>query len=195
MRPKDPEIVERNHRMKETKRIDRILKYEAHRVKVYEDILEQSDGTILHYDYVKNRDGAAVLLVDENEDVIFVRQYRSVEDKVILEIPAGVSEPEDPSTEVTALREAEEETGLIPGRMKLIGNITNAVGLFDEHTAVYVGKDLKKGVRNLDPEEAIDLVKMPFSEALSKVYTGEIYDGKTVISILGYQDLKTRKIF
>ena len=40
--------------MKETKRIDRILKYEAHRVKVYEDILEQSDGTILHYDYVKS---------------------------------------------------------------------------------------------------------------------------------------------
>ena len=79
--------------------------------------------------------------------------------------------------------------------MKLIGNITNAVGLFDEHTAVYVGKDLKKGVRNLDPEEAIDLVKMPFSEALAKVYTGEIYDGKTVISILGYQDLKARKIF
>ena len=181
--------------MKETKRIDRILKYEAHRVKVYEDILLQSDGTILHYDYVKNRDGAAVLLVDENEDVIFVKQYRSVEDKVLLEIPAGVSEPEDPSTEVTALREAEEETGLIPGKMKLIGNITNAVGLFDEHTAVYVGKDLKKGVRNLDPEEAIDLVKMPFSEALSKVYSGEIYDGKTVISILGYQDLKTRKIF
>ena len=81
--------------MKETRRIDRVLKYEAHRVKVYEDILEQSDGTVLYYDYVKNRDGAGMLLVDEEERVILVRQYRNVEDKVLLEIPAGISEAED----------------------------------------------------------------------------------------------------
>ncbi len=178
--------------MKETKRIDRILKYEAHRVKVYEDVLEQSDGTILHHDYVKNKDGAAVLLVDENEMVIMVRQYRNVEDKVILEIPAGISEPEDPDTEVTARREAEEETGLVPGKMIKIGNIINAVGLFDEHTAVYIGMDLKQGERHLDPEESIDLVRLPVQTALDMIYSGQIYDGKTVIGLLGYQDLKSR---
>ncbi len=178
--------------MKETKRLERILKYEAHRVKVYEDVLEQSDGTILHYDYVKNRDGAAILLVDEEEQVILVRQYRNVEDKVLLEIPAGISEAEDESTEVTALREAEEETGLIPEKTKLIGNVINAVGLFDEHTAVYVGRKLRKGTRNLDPEESIELVRIPFSKALDMIYSGEIYDGKTVIALLGYQDMKTR---
>ena len=181
--------------MKETKRIDRILKYEAHRVRVYEDVLEQSDGTVLHYDYVKNRDGAAVLLVDEEDTVIFVRQYRNVEDKVLLEIPAGISEPDDPDTEVTALREAEEETGLIPRKLKKIGNIINAVGLFDEHTAVYVGKDLQPGKKHLDPEESIDLVRIPFSEALDMIYRGEIYDGKTVIALLGYQDMKSRGLF
>lgn len=178
--------------MKETKRLERILKYEAYRVKVYEDVLQQSDGTILHHDYVKNRDGAAVLLVDADENVILVRQYRNVEDKVVLEIPAGVSEPEDPGFNVTALREAEEETGLVPKRMKLIGNILNAAGLFDEHTAVFVGWDLEKGRRHLDPEESIDLVRLPFTKALDMIYSGEIYDGKTVIALLGYQDMKTR---
>ena len=64
--------------MKKTKRLDRILKYEAHRVKVYEDVLELPDGTIRHYDYVKNRDGAAILLVDDEERVLLVRQYRNV---------------------------------------------------------------------------------------------------------------------
>ncbi len=181
--------------MKETRRIDRVLKYEAHRVKVYEDILEQSDGTILHYDYVKNRDGAAILLVDDDEQVILLKQYRNVEDKILLEIPAGISEPEDETTEVTALREAEEETGLIPEKRYKIGNMINAVGLFDEHTAIYVGKDLKKGVRHLDPEEAIEMVRIPFTEALDMIYRGEIYDGKTVIALLGYQDLRTRGLF
>ncbi|MBR6171664.1 MAG: NUDIX hydrolase [Eubacterium sp.] len=181
--------------MKETRRIDRVLKYEAHRVKVYEDILEQSDGTVLYYDYVKNRDGAGMLLVDEEERVILVRQYRNVEDKVLLEIPAGISEAEDKDTSVTALREAEEETGLIPERIKLIGNIINAVGLFDEHTAIYVGKDLRRGTRHLDPGESIDLVRLPFTDALDMIYRGEIYDGKTVIALLGYRDLKQRGLF
>ncbi len=181
--------------MKETRRLERVLKYEAHRVKVYEDILEQSDGTVLHYDYVKNRDGAAILLVDDEEQVILVKQYRNVEDRVLLEIPAGILEPDDESTEITAVREAEEETGLIPEKRYKIGNMINAVGLFDEHTAVYVGKELKKGARHLDPEESIDLVRIPFTEALDMIYRGEIYDGKTVIALLGYQDLRTRGLF
>ena len=71
----------------------------------------------------------------------------------------------------------------------------HAVGLFDEHTAVYVGKELKKGARHLDPEESIDLVRIPFTEALDMIYRGEIYDGKTVIALLGYQDLRTRGMF
>ena len=181
--------------MKETRRLERVLKYEAHRVKVYEDILEQSDGTVLHYDYVKNRDGAAILLVDDEEQLILVKQYRNVEDRVLLEIPAGILEPDDESTEITAVREAEEETGLIPEKRYKIGNMINAVGLFDEHTAVYVGKELKKGARHLDPEESIDLVRIPFTEALDMIYRGEIYDGKTVIALLGYQDLRTRGLF
>ena len=133
--------------------------------------------------------------MDDEEQVILVKQYRNVEDRVLLEIPAGILEPDDESTEITAVREAEEETGLIPEKRYKIGNMINAVGLFDEHTAVYVGKELKKGARHLDPEESIDLVRIPFTEALDMIYRGEIYDGKTVIALLGYQDLRTRGLF
>ena len=181
--------------MKKTKRLDRILKYEAHRVKVYEDVLELPDGTIRHYDYVKNRDGAAILLVDAEEQVILVRQYRNVEDDFTLEIPAGVSDPEDAGPEVTAVREAKEETGFYPKKVFRVSRVLNAAGLFDEHTTVFIGKDLAREKLEADPEESIELIRMPFDEALQAVYDGKIIDGKTIIALLAYQDVKSRKIF
>ena len=181
--------------MKKTKLLDRILKYEAHRVKVYEDILELPDGRIQHYDYVKNRDGAAILLVDGEERVLLVRQYRNVEDDFTLEIPAGVMDPEDATPEVTAVREAKEETGYYPKRIFSVGRVLNAAGLFDEHTSVFLGKELEAEKLEADPEESIEVHRIPFAEALQMIYDGRIIDGKTIIALLAYQDVKTRKIF
>jgi len=181
--------------MKKTVRLDRILKYEAHRVKVYQDVLELPDGTIQHYDYVKNRDGAAILLVDDEENVLLVRQYRNVEDDFTLEIPAGTSDPEDTTAEVTAVREAKEETGYFPRKVFRVSRVLNAAGLFDEHTTVFLGKDLAKEKLDADPEESIEVLRIPFEEALQAIYDGKIIDGKTIIALLAYQDVKTRKIF
>ena len=181
--------------MKKTKRLERILKYEAHRVKVYEDVLEFPDGTVQHYDYVKNRDGAAILLLDEEENVILVRQYRNVEDELTLEIPAGVCDPEDQTEEQTALREAMEETGFCPQRVFRVGRILNSAGLFDEHTTVFIGKDLMLRKLEEDPDENIEIVKIPFEEAVQYIYEGKIIDGKTIIALLSYRDVKNRKLF
>ena len=56
---------------KRIKKIDRTLKYEGHRVKVYEDTMLTPDGEKLYYDYVENRNGAAVLLVDAEGKLVF----------------------------------------------------------------------------------------------------------------------------
>jgi len=181
--------------MKKTKRLDRILKYEAHRVKVYEDVLELPDGTIRHYDYVKNRDGAAILLVDEEERVLLVRQYRNVEDDFVLEIPAGVTDPGDLTPEATAVREAKEETGFYPKKIYPVTRVLNTAGLFDEHTSIFLGSDLVEEKLEADPDESIELLRIPFSEAVEMIYKGEIIDGKTIIALLAYQDVKNRKLF
>ena len=72
--------------------IDRELKYKGHRVEVYEDTIEADDGKVLHYDFVHNRNGSGILLVDNSkgtEELIFVRQYRNVLGRYDIEIPAG----------------------------------------------------------------------------------------------------------
>ncbi|MCR5542525.1 MAG: NUDIX hydrolase [Eubacterium sp.] len=183
---------------------NRELKYKGHRVKVYEDTLVMPGGEEVYYDYVENRNGSGVLLVDSDGKLLFVKQYRNVTKDIDIEIPAGCVEKTDYKTSaddfsdkenafyLCALREAEEETGFIPGKLIFINYIIASVGLFSERTAVYIGTDLKTGKENPDPDEFIDVVRLSLEEAVEYVYSGKINDSKTIIAILAYKDLKDK---
>ena len=189
------------------KLINRELKYKAHRVKVYEDTILSPEGEEFHYDYVENRNGSGVLLVDEDGKLIFVKQYRNILDDYDIEIPAGCVEPGDFQVDKPfddnkresfensdspffkcAVREAEEETGYIPDKLTFINYIIAAVGLFSERTAVYIGTDLKKGNIHRDHDEFIDIIRLTPEEALQYIHEGKINDSKTIIAILAYQN-------
>ena len=194
--------------------LSRTLCYKGHRVLVYEDVLEKPDGDKVYYDYVENRNGSGVLLVDEDGKLIFVRQYRTVIDDMDIEIPAGCVESGDDITSgqnvdgsstfyriesddmfrACALREAEEETGLIPEKLFLVNKMVAAVGLFSERTAIYIGTELRKGSINRDSDEYIDIIKLKLEEAVDYVYQGKIIDSKTIIAVLAYKDLKNNGI-
>ena len=195
------------------RKIERILKYTGHRVKVYEDTMITPEGEKLYYDYVENRNGAGILLVDEDGKLVLVRQYRHVLDGESIEIPAGCMEPDDvagssagdqaagaPEDILTkgeapenmeafqkcARREAEEETGLVPGKLHFINYIVASVGLFSERTAVFIGTDCKPGNINRDSDEYMDVIRITPEEALKYVETGKIHDSKTIIAIYAY---------
>lgn len=77
------------------KLIDRKLKYKGHRVKVYEDKLNTPDGETVYYDFVENRNGSGVLLIDDAGKLLFVKQYRNCINDMDIEIPAGCAEVND----------------------------------------------------------------------------------------------------
>ena len=112
-----------------------------------------------------------------------------------LEIPAGGYSFHGESGETCALREAEEETGWIPQDIYHVSNMISSVGTFDEKTDVYIGRNLKKGKRHLDPTEFIEIVRVPMEEAREMIYSGKIVDSKTIVAILAYYDKKSRGIF
>ncbi|MBR1674904.1 MAG: NUDIX hydrolase [Eubacterium sp.] len=174
--------------------LNRKLVFKGHRVEVYEDELKVDDGRICHYDYVHNRNGAGMLLVDdsgEEDKLIFVKQFRNTLGKDDIEIPAGCQNFPEEDFLVCALREAEEETGLIPEKTYYLTKIIAAVGIFDEMTAIYIGTGLKKGRVQRDEDEYIDVITMTLDEAVEAIYGGRIIDSKTIIAILAYKDMKT----
>ena len=184
--------------MDSLKLVNRELKYKAHRVKVYEDTLEKPTGERVHYDFVENRNGSGVLLVDNTGKLLFVKQYRNSINGMDIEIPAGCAEEVDNEGASSdyrspenafyrcALREAEEETGLIPTKLTFVSYILAAAGLFSERTAVYIGTDLVEGLISRDPDEYIEIIKLTLDEAMELIEQGVIVDSKTIIAIQYY---------
>ena len=49
---------------------------------------------------------------------------------------------------------------------------------------MYLARGLKKGSQDLDDDEFLKLSEAPIEEVVSKIFAGEIQDGKTQIAVL-----------
>ena len=152
---------------------------------VQRDTVKLPNGNETTREWVRHPGASSVLPILPNGDIVLVKQYRYPIEKVTLEVPAGkLDKNEDPLN--CAMRELEEETGYVADKIKKMTTIATTVGFSNELIHLYVAEDLSAGKFNPDDDEFINVVKMPFAEALKKVENGEIYDVKTIISILLY---------
>ncbi|HNB74293.1 MAG TPA: NUDIX hydrolase, partial [Acidobacteriota bacterium] len=157
-----------------------------HRGRVFDvshDSIELESGLRAEIDIVHHNGGAAVLPLFENGDVLLVKQYRHPATEVLTEIPAGRLEPgEDPL--LAAERELEEETGWKAGKIEFLTKFYALPGYSTEVLYCYLATDLTPGTTQLDEDEEIHLLRVPFAEALRMVEAGEIKDAKTMMSVL-----------
>ena len=142
-------------------------------------------------------DGAAVLLCDlADKSVILIRQFRYPafyrgENPYVIEVCAGKLDGDRP--EACARKEAVEETGYRVGRIEQVfdsfmspGSVTERLTLF---VGIVAGKAETGGGGLEDEGEDIEVIRLPFADALRMVETGEIDDAKTIM-LLQYAALK-----
>src|SRR5215471_6206119 len=129
---------------------------------------------------VHHTGGAGALALFEDGTVALVRQWRYPLGRYSLEISAGRIE-RGQSPQETAERELEEELGLRSGKLEKIAEFNVAPGYCEERIYVYLATELQTSAQNLDEDEEIDLVRMPLSEALERVRSGDIDDAKSII--------------
>ena len=133
---------------------------------------------------VEHSGGACVLYV-ENENILFVKQYRYAYGEEIYEIPAGKLEKgEEPYR--TALRELEEETGIKANRAELLFTVYPTPGYTNEKIYIYRAYDGVKTEQSLDEGEFLDVEWIPLDKAKAMLKNGEIKDGKTLIALQRY---------
>jgi ADP-ribose pyrophosphatase len=137
----------------------------------------------IEIEIVHHNGGAGTLPVFEDGTVALVRQWRYPLGKYSLEIAAGRIEPGH-TPEETAARELEEEMGLRAREFQRIGEFNVAPGYCEERIFVYLAKGLEPCEQKLDDDEEIEVVRMPFKEALAMVHKGEIDDAKSIITLL-----------
>lgn len=130
---------------------------------------------------------AAVMPITEENEIIFVRQYRCPFSEILIEIPAGKID-EGESADVCAERELREETGAVAKQIEKLGVIYPSPGCLKEKLHLYVATGLEFVDMDLDPDEFLEVLKIPYNKALEMVKNGEIVDGKTVAAILMYNE-------
>ena len=142
------------------------------------------EGELTYQREVVHHHGSAVILpVHDDGTVVLVRQYRHPAVRYLLEAPAGtLNDGERP--ESGAARELEEELGLIAGRMEKLSEFFVSPGFLEEKMWVYLATELAEGKQRLDADELLDIVRLPISDALEMISSGEIQDAKTIISLM-----------
>jgi ADP-ribose pyrophosphatase len=128
--------------------------------------------------------GSAVIVpVFDDGTTAFVRQYRHPAVKYLLEAPAGTLQRGE-VPEQGAARELEEELGYVAGRLEKLSEFFVSPGFCEEKMWVYLATDLRQTQQQLEEDEIVDVIRVPFSQALSMISTGEIEDAKTIIGIM-----------
>jgi len=161
------------------------------------EVVLRSDGSS-HTRYTVGHPGAvAILAIDAanvssvtlESPVMFVRQFRTATGRLLLEIPAGTLDIVNGQREAAgraAVRELEEETGLIASDWQHLRSFYTAPGFTDEWMELHLALDLRpagEGRRTPDHDEALEPVRLTVAEAVEGVQRGAIVDAKSLIAV------------
>lgn len=169
------------HLDEKTLRSDTI--YEGPIFTITHDTVELENGCEAIRDVLLHHGGVCVIPVTEDNEVLLVKQFRYPFRTVTLEVPAGKLEKGEDHAEC-GRRELLEETGCKCSEYTYLGEMLPTPAYNSEITYMYLAKGLSYEKQSLDPDEFLDVEKIPLAEALRLVMDGSIRDGKTQIAIL-----------
>ena len=170
--------------------IDTARPFDGRIFSVRVDTVELPSGRRTIREVAEHSDAVCMIPVDDEGNVLLVRQYRKPTESSLLEAPAGGVEAGEVSEE-TVLRELQEEVGYTASNLRHLASFWVAPGWATERMHAYLATGLTPSKLAADDDENIQVVRIPFADAVAMIHTGEIHDGKTIASLLLAQPLLT----
>jgi 8-oxo-dGTP pyrophosphatase MutT (NUDIX family) len=130
--------------------------------------------------------GAVAMVAHDGERLYLVRQPReAVDQRELLELPAGKLDEEEEEPLDTAKRELAEEIGKGARNWEHLTSFYTSPGFADEECHVYLATDLYDEHAEADETERIEIVKAPLGD-LDDVIAG-CRDSKTLVGLLWFR--------
>ena len=147
------------------------------------DKAELPNGQTCTREVVEHSGGVTVAALTDENELLFVKQYRYPYSEVVLELPAGKLEPgEDPFK--AGIRELKEEAGATAAKYIDLGKYYPSPGYCGEVIQLYGATELTFSEQDLDEDEFLEVERIPLMKAVEMVLNNEIPDGKTQTAVL-----------
>lgn len=157
---------------------------------------ESQDGRVGDFITVDCPEWVVIIPIFKDEDgvtrVIVEQQYRHGSDSVTREFPAGLVEKDEDAL-TAAKRELLEETGLVAAKVTLLGNLSPNNAFMSNRQYFFLAEDLEKvSGQNLDQNEEIDILALPFEDVINEMGTG-LSDNALMMAATGLLMKEERK--
>ena len=156
--------------------------FQGRAFKIRRDWLKTPDGRETKFDIVEHGGSVILLPIDDQGNVLFVRQYRHAAGTDLLELPAGTRDSNEPYEDCAA-REIREETGMAAGKLERIGDFYLAPGYSTEFMAVFLAMELRHDPLEADEDEFLQIEKIPVKKAFEMAERGDVPDAKSLAAL------------
>ena len=158
-------------------------KFEGRVIHVRLDDVELENGETAKREIVDHPGGVCIAALTENNELLFVRQFRYPYKEIVLELPAGKLEKGQTPLE-NGKRELLEETGAVGREYVTLGQVYPSPGYCGEIIHLYFCRVDHFEAQQLDSDEFLNVERIPLEKAVEMVLANEVPDSKTVCAVM-----------
>ena len=146
------------------KTLKKEYQYQGKILKMRVDEVELPNGNTAKREVVEHPGGVTIAALTDDNELLFVRQFRYPYETVLLELPAGKLDPGENQPLEAAKRELQEETGAVGKDYISLGTFYPSAGFCDEVLHLYFCKVASIGASHPDEDEFIEPILIPIKK-------------------------------
>ena len=174
----------------EEKQLSSEYKFKGRIINLRQDTALLPNGNTATREVVEHPGGVCVAALTDDDELLFVKQWRYPYMEETLEIPAGKRDKKEEDPLECGKRELKEETGATAKEYIDRQPLYPTPGYINEVIYCFLATGLTFGEQNPDEDEFLEVYKVPLEKAVEMVLSGEIKDAKTQTLVLKIKLLK-----
>ena len=154
------------------------------------DQVRMPEGDVAPRDVVEHPGAVAIVALNDNGQVLLIRQYRHPVGHFLWEIPAGLRDVPGEPAHRTGQRELREETGYTARTWHVLTDCYTSPGISTERVIVYLARglaeipDAERGPPLRHEEAHLEPAWVPLEQAVQLFLAGELHNGVAAVGIL-----------
>lgn len=165
--------------------IKRLSEKEIFKSKLFtikDTVLQLDNGDQVIYQIMEKPDTALIVPIDQNGNLILVREFYNAINEYQLGLPKGRIELGLNELE-TANKELQEEIGYKANKLDKLGVLTMSPSYLTQKTHVFLARDLVPSRLEGDEPEQLEIIEYPFANFEELIEEGKLTESRMITAL------------